>query len=416
MNSKLATIWGLRASGAAFVLWGALNLGGSGYKLEYQTTADVNHTQSAIAQIEPSTNGLLSLNGWFFILSGACAGVASVLLEDDKEEIVEEGYKPLAPTKPEFGDEEDFDLAKGTAPTVIQSHATAQQYQEPEYEAKMYDPNVVNDLANLGNFEDEDAIALSEDFSVYDLVNEPSVAFVGFAQGSGKTNKMCWLLGEHIKHGHYVMICDPFAAANWYRGLRLAGRGQNFKSVANFIKGFIKTVNDRINKRGTIPGYNPFDEPKVVIFLEELTGYRSQVEKEEPGLMDEFWEVCSHKIRQANCGIVIVVHGLTKAILGITEAGLIETVEKSIAKVWCFPKADPTVAGGKTCAGYAVFETMGVDTPIKIRFDVPDFMVVPNADKDYTELVQQYCPQFLPGDNTDPRLNGHINGHINNNN
>jgi hypothetical protein len=75
---------------------------------------------------------------------------------------------------------------------------------------------------------------------VKSLVYENTVGIVGKEKGSGKTSKLGYLIGEHIKLGHLVWMVNPFAKGQQWKGIKVFGRGYNFVEATNAIREFTR--------------------------------------------------------------------------------------------------------------------------------------------------------------------------------
>lgn len=240
---------------------------------------------------------------------------------------------------------------------------------------------------------------------VRSLVYENTVGIVGKEKGSGKTSKLGYLIGEHIKLGHLVWMVNPFAKGQQWRGIKVFGRGYNFVEATNAIREFTRIAFWRIAEAGDeTKEYEPFDDYHLHLSLDEMSNYSSEIDGIDSSVMPKFWEAVVQFLRQANMSVSFASHGDTQAMLGGAKAlaGKSETIKDAI--IWLYAQAitDRNVEGNKRCAGWGYLIRPDGGDRQKLRIEIPAWMQGPPATRldgkdkyNYIELVQKYCPQFL---------------------
>lgn len=213
---------------------------------------------------------------------------------------------------------------------------------------------------------------------VRSLANEGTILIVG-GQGSGKTEKLGWLMATHCRKGHWVWFINPFAPAAHYKGLYVLGRGRNFLEVAEGLRAFTKEAQRRIELRGLDENYDPFNELHIHLAIDELSDYEAEVAKYDDGIMQEFWAVCTQFLRQANMSVSLVSHGDTQAMMGGGQQGKSKAIKRNIVRLYCQWKVDLSVRGGRRCAGWAQKVTMKANGQEAVtRINIPEWMVAPS--------------------------------------
>jgi hypothetical protein len=240
---------------------------------------------------------------------------------------------------------------------------------------------------------------------VRSLIYENTVGIVGKEKGSGKTSKLGYLIGEHIKLGHLVWMVNPFAKGQQWKGIKVFGRGYNFVEATNAIREFTRIAFWRIAEAGDeTKEYEPFDDYHLHLSLDEMSNYSSEIDAIDSSVMPKFWEAVVQFLRQANMSVSFASHGDTQAMLGGAKAlaGKSETIKDAI--VWLYAQAvtDRNVEGNKRCAGWGYLIRPDGGDRQKLRIEIPNWMQGPPATRldgkdkyNYIELVQKYCPQFL---------------------
>ena len=214
---------------------------------------------------------------------------------------------------------------------------------------------------------------------VRSLVEEGALLIIG-GKGSGKTEKLCWVMASHCHQGHWVWFIDPFAPASRYRGLRVFGRGLNYKEAALGLREFVEVANKRIRLRGTDPNYDPFNQLHIHLAIDEMSNYGDRIAQHDETVMQEFWEICTQFLRQANMSVSMVSHGDTQAMMGgeKSQRGKSKAIKRDLVRLYCQWKVDPTVKGKRRCAGWAEKVTVEAgDREIFTKIDIPDWMVAP---------------------------------------
>lgn len=228
---------------------------------------------------------------------------------------------------------------------------------------------------------------------VRSLVFENSLAIVGQEKGSGKTSKLGWLVGEHIKQGHLVWFCNPFAPFEEFHGLKVFGRGLNYEEVVNCISLFSEIAKERIRLRST-SSYNPFDDVHIHLALDEVSNYADELQDIDETVLSRFWIVAIQFVRQANMSFGLATHGLTKALMGGKALdGKFDTIQKGVTQLYAQAKLDPNVLGGKRCRGTANLIHYEGDNRISTQIQIPNWMQGPPK-YDYTQLVQEHLPHY----------------------
>lgn len=250
---------------------------------------------------------------------------------------------------------------------------------------------------------------------VVELVDEGAVAFIG-PKGSGKTTKQTWLMAEHVKRGHLVQGCNPFAPAAHFNGIKVWGRGLNYKDAADGIRAFTKEANDRIKKRGTDPTFDPFNEPHWHLALDEVSNYGNHIDRVDEDVMPGFWQTCTQFLRQVNMSVSLSSHGDTFALMGGEKAlkGKKKAVKQDLIRIYCQRVLDTSIKGNYRCAGWAEKVWLEGDSEQRQQIDIPDWMQGPE-ECDFTELVTQSVSKVIdepeqpePETDTEPSLPEHF--------
>lgn len=225
--------------------------------------------------------------------------------------------------------------------------------------------------------------------AVFDLVDEGAVQFIG-PKGSGKTSKQSWLMSEHVKRGHLVQMINPFAPAAHFNGIKVWGRGLDYKNAADGIRKFSKEAGDRIKKRGTDPTFDPFKQPHWHLALDELSNYGRHIDQFDSEVMPDFWEICTQFLRQVNMSVSFAGHGDTQAMMGGEKAlrGKSKAAKQDLIKVYCQRKLDTSIQGNYRCAGWAEKVWVEGDKEQRQRIDIPDWMRGPE-NQDFSSLVSE---------------------------
>lgn len=241
---------------------------------------------------------------------------------------------------------------------------------------------------------------------VRELVDEGAVAFIG-PKGSGKTAKLTWLMAEHAKRGHLVEACNPFAPAAHFKGIKVWGRGLNYKDAADGIRLFTKEANDRIKKRGTDPTFDPFNEPHRHLALDELSNYGKHIDRVDDSVMPDFWEVCTQFLRQVNMSVSLGSHGDTQALMGGEKAlkGKSKSTKQDQIRVYCQRVLDTSVQGNYRCAGWAEKVWLEGDREQRQRIDIPSWMQGPD-NQDFSGLTVQPVESNAINESEQPETEG----------
>ena len=211
---------------------------------------------------------------------------------------------------------------------------------------------------------------------VRSLVEEGALLIIG-GKGSGKTEKLCWVMAFHCHQGHWVWFIDPFAPASRYKGLRVFGRGLNYQEAASGLREFVEEANKRIRLRGTDPNYDPFNQLHIHLAIDEMSNYGDRIAQHDETVMQEFWEICTQFLRQANMSVSMVSHGDTQAMMGgeKSQRGKSKAIKRDLVRLYCQWMVDPTVKGKRRCAGWAEKVTVEAgDREIFTKIDIPDWM------------------------------------------
>lgn len=244
---------------------------------------------------------------------------------------------------------------------------------------------------------------------VRSLVEEGALLIVG-GKGSGKTEKLCWIMASHCKQGHWVWFIDPFAPASRYRGLRVFGRGLNFQEVAEGLREFVEEAKKRIRLRGIDPNYDPFNQIHIHLAIDEMSNYGEEIARYDDTVMQKFWDICTQFLRQANMSVSMVSHGDTQAMMGgeKSQRGKSKAIKRDLIRIYCQWEVNLKVKGGRSCAGWAHKVTVEAgDNEITKKISIPKWMVgPPNHDYQNIALIVNVKnePQKVQGNNHDSTI------------
>ena len=144
-------------------------------------------------------------------------------------------------------------------------------------------------------------------FEVRSLVEEGALLIIG-APGSGKTEKLCWIMASHCHQGHWVWLINPFTPTWRYKGLRVFGRDLNYQEAASGLREFVEEANKRIHSRDTDPNYNPFNELHIHLAIDEISNYSNRISQHDETVMQDFWKICTQSLKEVNISVSVVSH------------------------------------------------------------------------------------------------------------
>lgn len=239
------------------------------------------------------------------------------------------------------------------------------------------------------------------------LLKENTIILAGREKGSGKTSRAGWFIAEFLKLGAEVKYASAIYHAGQFAGLDIgiidipeAVEGkicdEDYSEVERVITWFVVTMQSRARRASKEPNFDPWEEPKAVLVLDEGSDYAANVDQE---LMGKLWTVATQLTRQFNGVLIFCSHGTTLDMLGGRSAleGKRETLNNGAC--WLLLKAvtDPKSKTGKRpCVVVEKGRIKGSsdwekDESFAMHLDATR----PPENYDYTELVRKHCPQFI---------------------
>ena len=223
-------------------------------------------------------------------------------------------------------------------------------------------------------------------------LREDSAIWIYGSQGGGKTSKSGWLAAEHRKRGARVIVINPVAHAGMYEGLEVYGRGQSvsdrMKDADEGINSWTNEVERRMDSLANDRNYCVYDEPKLVLWCDEMTNWDNSPEISDLTL-NRMLRATTQFLRQANSCVIFTTHGRTlKCIGGQAAAGLRESLNQQFVFINTIAKKDSSVPGGYRCAGKAKIEFLkdGEKDITSVEIIIPNWMMPPSH-YDYTQII-----------------------------
>ncbi|MGB7440127.1 MAG: hypothetical protein WA919_03595 [Coleofasciculaceae cyanobacterium] len=198
------------------------------------------------------------------------------------------------------------------------------------------------------------------------LLSEPLVAFDG-AQGSGKSSKQAWLIGQHLSSGDFVIVATPFGDLTTAKGIKVYGRTGDFGEVAQGIFEFLDEAGRRKIKwaEKSQQGYKPLnDERHWHLALDEFTNYGDKLPKgedESTSVLTLLLDLMTQELRQLNMSVSLSTHVSTQRGTGGSEAmkGLSAALKRQATWVRCFFKPTGERKNPRVCRGDCLIEMAG---------------------------------------------------------
>lgn len=208
---------------------------------------------------------------------------------------------------------------------------------------------------------------------LFELVDAPCIRIYG-PQGSGKSSKLAWFGLEHVKRGDRVMVINPMARAGDFKGLKVFGKGMDYKEAEQGISEFTAEAKRRLRDRGLVEDYDPLiNEPHWSLLCDEMSDWGEWVD---PSVMNELIGVQQQFLRQANMSVRQVSHGDTNAMNGgAAMNGRKTAMNRQFIKFETSAMHDPTIPGKLRCAGKALLHRPDRTNPVTI--DIPVWMQAP---------------------------------------
>jgi len=356
---------------------GAACLGLAFVPIQYIGTTDpFTSKQEPISQPAPQAP-ILALAGIILIGLGGYIGYEASSTEEAEEPIDQPTPQQIAKT-----------TAAAVESAVVQQIQTPTVVPEPPQtiiapQPISYSPPTYTTVADSEIPEYEPPTSHDPHQEIHSLIHHPCVLIYG-EQGSGKTSKMAWLVGQHIKLGHQVEIVDPLCKFRSWQPLKVWGRGYQYQDAENGIAKFTTIAQKRLRDRGTT-NYEPLDDIHLFLALDEVTNYEDNIA---PETMRELLSTCTQLLRQANMSICIVSHGETLACMGGRKAasGKSDVLKRQFKRLLCTAVRDPSTPGGLRCSGKATLKFMTGEQEIFRQIEIPHWMTAPNKDRDYTKF------------------------------
>lgn len=195
------------------------------------------------------------------------------------------------------------------------------------------------------------------------LVEEPALLISGSA-GSGKTEKLCWIMASHCHQGHVVWLIDPFAPASRYKGLRVFGRNLNYSEAALGLREFVEEVGLRT--------HSTFHELHIHLAIDELNNLAPQISQHDETIMQEFWAIDFQSLKSLNMSVSIVYPERIYSLMRWRDK---KTPNIDLTQLCCQAKFDPIVKHRK-CAGWAEIIKEN-ERKLVTQIDIPDWMIAP---------------------------------------
>ena len=243
------------------------------------TTDPFTSKQEPISQPAPQAP-ILALAGIILIGLGGYIGYEASSTEEAEE--------PIDQPTPQ-------QIAKTTAAAV--ESAVVQQIQAPVVpeppqtiiapQSTTYTPHTYTTVAD-SEIPEYEPISHEPYQEIHSLIHHPCVLVYG-EQGSGKTSKMAWLVGQHIKLGHQVEIVDPLCKFRSWQPLKVWGRGYQYQDAEKGIAKFTTIAQKRLRDRGTT-NYEPLDDIHLFLALDEVTNYEDHIA---PATMRQLLSTCT---------------------------------------------------------------------------------------------------------------------------
>jgi hypothetical protein len=267
-------------------------------------------------------------------------------------------------------------VAAQPVPTQSVQQPVQQQTQQPQQEAnpiaaQPVQTTVVSDTQQAVQMAQPQAAtsqqpqqppdpAVGEFAWIANMRNTGNVLVCG-SQGSGKTGKIQYLQRWHKTQGSVIWVFDPHAKYGQYPDLEdggkylgtggslenknlLFGGGMNFDQINQGMQHYIDAIKNRYERGYSEPGYNPFNEKRVVLICEEMQNWSKNVS--EKTLID-FVDFVLTSTRKANFGCIISAQSeKVSQFLGKACRGNADLVEVALAKAKGIAVADPSVPGG----------------------------------------------------------------------
>jgi hypothetical protein len=224
---------------------------------------------------------------------------------------------------------------------------------------------------------------------IQSLVEEPALLIIG-GPGSGKTEKLCWIMAYHCHQNHQVQLINPYAVSWRYKGLRVFGRDLNYAEAAQGLRKFIEEVGLRFHSRKTDPDYKPFHELHIHLGIDEIMNGCYPISQQDETIMQEFWNIDFRSLKQINMSVSIACQRDLHEIM-IGE----KTNKHDLTRLYCQSIKDPTVKQGflsntdtsvgrksraeryRKCSGWAEKITEENDRTVITRIKIPDWMIAP---------------------------------------
>ena len=170
------------------------------------------------------------------------------------------------------------------------------------------------------------------------------------------------------------MVINPMARAGDFKGLKVYGKGMEYKEADDGIAAFTAEAKRRLRDRGMIEDYDPLiNEPHWSLLCDEMSDWGEWVD---PETMNGLIGVQQQFLRQANMSVRQVSHGDTNVMNGGAALnGRKAAMNRQFIKLETSAKHDPTVPGRLRCSGKALMHLPDRANPIAI--DIPVWMQAP---------------------------------------
>lgn len=172
---------------------------------------------------------------------------------------------------------------------------------------------------------------------LFELLDAPCIWIVG-PQGSGKSSKLAWFGLEHAKRGDRLIIVNPMASANSFKGIKVYGKGLKYRQAEEGIASFVREAKRRVEEHDPL-----LQATHWSLLCDELNGWV------DPEIMSSLMGL-QQVFRQVNMSVRLVSYSAStmngSAVMNRQFIGL-EAYPSALNNLRCFDKALLHVPGQK---------------------------------------------------------------------